>query len=813
MKKKLLLLTVLVIALSCLFAIGVSAADEVTVIVDGGTDTVDFEEVFNLKDGYVAGFKDSATYGKHNVQDVIFPATIVGFNSSSKSLFKESTVIKSITFKGTSVDMYNSESMFQSSSIQSVIFEQGHDCILNAHDYTKNVFSGCTSLTTIKFPTITKLKSDGTSDTGDALSGMFYNCTKMVAQNDIVFGEGVVSLGGQMMFENCSSLSNNAEQKCDVYFPSTIVTINHRSFRNTGITALHFAENSALTTIGGGGSEGTFSSCTKLTSVDFSNCTNLANLCIALFSGCNNLTTVTGFENTDVETIPSSAFKGCVALTGTIEFDSVKNIESEAFRNCAQNEGCELILKFPILEVLGVGGGDKHVFTDAYGLKEIYLGSSMKQMALNCFNNCTSLEKIQIDAVAEGFSFPSYTFRYCSALKAFSVPEGITALPQRMFEKCTNLKAVYLPSTLIEINSGSNDFATFKACTNLYFVDKPFTFTSDADIPAEPEIYYFPSGLNKITDEAFDNSRLNNVVVLPVGVTSLTQGYTFEGCTSSNGKPTVVLMGDMQALEVKGWNVNAIYFCNKNDVDAASAGLSGSKTVYFCNAEGNTNHLQEKIVETPATCTLNEGTHKLCFCGFVMESTDKVDGEKALGHTSKDATVVMYFPLLNGAPNYFEDAHNKYNCSRCNEEQDEVAEGTALFVGDRGYSYEENGTSVLYRLHVNVENIKAYSGAFRYGIIVSGAPSTAPITLVDGAITYGAQTLVFEMQSANYEFDYIQAKVTNIGAAELNCQAYAIDNNVVTYIGHNNVNTLAEIVTYDAIFKAYGTTSGETKEN
>ncbi|MBO5092314.1 MAG: leucine-rich repeat protein, partial [Clostridia bacterium] len=232
MKKKLLLLTVLVIALSCLFAIGVSAADEVTVIVDGGTDTVDFEEVFNLKDGYVAGFKDSATYGKHNVQDVIFPATIVGFNSSSKSLFKESTVIKSITFKGTSVDMYNSESMFQSSSIQSVIFEQGHDCILNAHDYTKNVFSGCTSLTTIKFPTITKLKSDGTSDTGDALSGMFYNCTKMVAQNDIVFGEGVVSLGGQMMFENCSSLSNNAEQKCDVYFPSTIVTINHRSFRN-----------------------------------------------------------------------------------------------------------------------------------------------------------------------------------------------------------------------------------------------------------------------------------------------------------------------------------------------------------------------------------------------------------------------------------------------------------------------------------------------------------------------------------------------------------------------------------------------------
>jgi hypothetical protein len=195
-----------------------------------------------------------------------------------------------------------------------------------------------------------------------------------------------------------------------------------------------------------------------------------------------------------------------------------------------------------------------------------------------------------------------------------------------------------------------------------------------------------------------------------------------------------------------------------------------------------------------------------------MESIDKENGQKALGHTSEGATAVVYFPLLNGAPNYFENAHSKYNCTRCLEEQDNVISDSALFVGDRGYSYEEEGTSVLYRLHVNVDNIKAYSDAFKYGIVVSGAPSTAPITLVDGKITYGNKTLVFEMQNVDYEFSFIQAKVTNIGTAELNCQAYAIDNTVVTYIGHNKVNTLAEIVTYDAIVSTYGTT-GETEEN
>ena len=211
------------------------------------------------------------------------------------------------------------------------------------------------------------------------------------------------------------------------------------------------------------------------------------------------------------------------------------------------------------------------------------------------------------------------------------------------------------------------------------------------------------------------------------------------------------------------------------------------------------------------TCTEEGGVKYLCVCGTVVKIEK---AEEALGHLAGDDAII-YYPLVNGAPNYFANAIISCQCERegCGESVEEEKKDSALFVGDRGYSYEEDGTSILYRLHVNVDNIKVYSDAFRYGIIVSGAPSTAPITLVDGAITYGAQTLVFEMQSANYAFDYIQAKVTNIGEAELNCQAYAIDNNVVTYIGHNNVNTLAEIVTYDAIVEAYGTTSGETKEN
>ncbi len=220
--------------------------------------------------------------------------------------------------------------------------------------------------------------------------------------------------------------------------------------------------------------------------------------------------------------------------------------------------------------------------------------------------------------------------------------------------------------------------------------------------------------------------------------------------------------------------------------------------------EGSNWHIYEPGTDytSEATCELPAGAFKLCFCGKVCYS-DVVEGSAPLGHDKTNVDITVYYPLLNGAPNYFADAHNVYTCARCSEEQDEEAKGTALFVGDRGYSYEENGSAILYRLHVNVDAIKAYSEAFKYGIVVSAAPSGAPVVLENGAIKEMAQTLVFEMQGT--DFSYIQAKITNIGATqELNCQAYAIDGTTVTYIGHNTVNAMAEIVTYDAIVTNYG---------
>ena len=640
---------------------------------------------------------------------------------------------------------------------------------------TSNLFSGCTNLETVTgmsnvFSQLTEIGS------------MFSGCTKinqvdgLIENGACVFPEGITKLGSYVLYKTPVK---------SIHIPSTVTSIGYQFAEESKVETLTFAENSQLTFI------------------------------------------------------DHRAFMNCKSLSGTVILpDGLEEIDYGLFSGCTS-------------------------------LKAVKIPDTVTKYTENksMFSGCTSLEYVQLSKNVS--VIPDSMFENCSSLKAISIPEGVTSIGSKALRSCTSLKAIYLPSTLttLGVSSTGNDKGAFYQSKNIYFVQNEFSvFNGDKLVenfvmPTKPEIYYMPSNLNFLGNSEFQNcNQMNSCIVFPVGVTSAagcTQQGAFQG-VGANSHITFVFLGDMQDLVIKqqdaGYANISFVFANANDKDLnsitltiASAGTNKSQAnsyMYFCNgnvtydlstfkAPSNTTYtvLETDFAKTvnteetqphfhnpradktsEATCELPAGSFTFCFCGALMTS-NPVEGSEPLGHSKPSTGIVVYFPLVNGAPNYFEDAHNVYTCPRCNEEQDEVAEGTALFVGDRGYSYEEEGTSVLYRLHVNVENIKAYSSAFRYGIIVSGAPSTKPITLVDGAITYGAQTLVFEMQSANYEFDYIQAKVTNIGEAELNCQAYAIDNNVVTYIGHNNVNTLAEIVTYDAIVEAYGTTSGETKEN
>ena len=410
----------------------------------------------------------------------------------------------------------------------------------------------------------------------------------------------------------------------DNYSDGSSLIIGSRAFAScTSLTSVRFPSH--LTEIG----ERSFDTCTGLKEITLSG--KLASTGTASFIGCSALETINIPADNVLTRISHRSFEGCVALTGTYVFNNVTHVESRAFRDCSTNEGTYLSVSFPSIVDFGYsGGGDSHVFSYS-GVCEVSLGKNLAAMAYNTFTSAKKLWRVEFEGCAEGFEFYGYTFDDCSALKAVSLPDGITTLPRRMFRYCTSLTAVYIPSTVTKIDSGDNDYATFKGCTSLYLVSEPFTYKTESEIPTEPAVYKFPSGIVTINGEAFDNSRINDVVVLPEGVTSLTQGFTFEGCTSASGTPTIVFLGDMTIVNIRVWGVSGIYFCNPADVDFESAGATNDKRIVFCYAEGNESHVKELSKSVDATCELPKMTADFCFCGQFIPGSEITEGY-ALGH-------------------------------------------------------------------------------------------------------------------------------------------------------------------------------------
>ena len=504
----------------------------------------------------------------------------------------------------------------------------------------------------------------------------------------------------------------------------------------TGYTKLQLVDLS-LTTNFTGFDEQAFKGCTSLREVRIGNSIDGFDITCKngnVFNGCTSLTTVKFANTSCITRIVNSAFINCSSLTGTYVFPNVTTIEDFAFRYCATNEECELILHFPSIEVLGTSATDAHVFGGS-GLKEIYFGDDLKSMKLHIFTDCKKLEKIEFKGAAQDFNFPSYTFNGCSALKAFSIPDGMTTLPGRMFLNCTSLKAVYLPSTLEKINSGSQDHSTFANCTNVYFVSEPFTFTSDEDIPAKPDVYYFPEGLTTLTGETFKNCKsLNNTLVFPKGVTTLSNAWIFEAGISNPTLENIVFLGDMENVTASSWKFTGkIYYANPNDISSDNVTISGASGKHiFCNAESNATHLFKVAVNTAPTCTVDGVNGYKCFCGKASDTAETVP---ALGHQKSEVKAITY----NGVAIYFEKGDITYKCDRCAENHTVEDDAEALFNA-LGYTHTEAGKlskAIMQSFGVNRKAIEKYNeytenDIVNYGVIAATENGLAGVNDVFG---------------------------------------------------------------------------------
>ena len=366
--------------------------------------------------------------------------------------------------------------------------------------YDSFSFAKCINLSTI----------ENTSEKqAELYDGAFFECSKLVSfkqNNDCL-------LRGKMVFKGCESLENitiNCESK----------VIPDETFSNcSSLKTINFSNQDYLEKIG----TNAFHSCTLLETISIPN--NVAIIDENAFTNCSSLSEVV--LSSKITEIGNRAFENCASLKSIILPDSLKLIGYKAFEGCDsltfnEHDGILYLPSksnpyFALIKVLDkeakqyaihnecvvIAGG---AFEECNGIEEIKIPKTVISIGKRAFYNCQNL----IVFSQEGFENYSGTnkqmkrsiigeqaFADCKYLAVISLDPNIAVIGNRAFENSEFLEDIDFPSTLTKIGSKA-----FDGCTNF----KKFTYEgtpsqfSVIDIGKDNKQFYKADGVFKPYD-------------------------------------------------------------------------------------------------------------------------------------------------------------------------------------------------------------------------------------------------------------------------------------------------------------------------
>ena len=400
----------------------------------------------------------------------------------------------------------------------------------------------------------------------------------------------------------------------------------------------------------------------------------------------------------------------------------------------------------------------KYAGKEGTTLKWVTFPDTISSLSNAIFQSATGLEECTFKFSKNNTMrvFPSYMFFGCKNLKAFSMPDCFTSLHDiAHFSGCTSLSAVHLSNSLEIWSSGGGGSrtATFDDCNNMYFVNEAFTYDN---IPQKPEIYYFPANLRSISNNSVcrECKNLNDVLVFGTQLTEMPNEYFFQNGPANK----IVFLGDMTTVKTKYWGkTTQIIFANPADKSTDDVTYSGGRTTVFCNAEGNTSHLAEKVIDIEASCEVDAGKVTYCFCGYEM-SKDAIEGtafKHDYDYLNNDKAVLVGIAYSD----YSKNGEKSVICGNCGKEA--ALEAPALFMC-LGYSaHETGGDGIAIGYMVNNEAIDEYTSitgkSISYGVFVASQNKLGDNDIFDqeGNKTNG----VVSVEITNYEFAVFELKV------------------------------------------------------
>lgn len=169
------------------------------------------------------------------------------------------------------------------------------------------------------------------------------------------------------------------------------------------------------------------------------------------FSGCTYLATIDLSLATNLKKIDQYAFLNCVALSSITLPTGLEEIDEYVFSNVGASSG-SLAITLPS----SVNKLAQRCFYNSR-VNSITLNGTLKEIPSYCFYGCTNLNSVTFDANSQIETLFDHSFQDCTALTTIIIPEGVKTISWDVFNGCTNLTRMDLPSTLISLGDWNMD--------------------------------------------------------------------------------------------------------------------------------------------------------------------------------------------------------------------------------------------------------------------------------------------------------------------------------------------------------------------
>ncbi len=326
----------------------------------------------------------------------------------------------------------------------------------------------------------------------------FRNCSGLTS---VTIATGVESIGANA-FYGCSSLTS-------IKIPNSVTELGDGVFRGCSrISSVTFSSN--LTSL----PDNCFYGCSSLKEITLPRkITMLGAYC---FYGCSSLSSLS--YSTVLVSIGNSCFQSCTSLTSTTLPNTLTNLGNYAFSGCSKlssiklNEG-----------LLRMGN---YVLSDCTALTDITLPSTLNELGDAAFRNDNQLANAQMGR-SQLTSLSANLFQNCSALSIVELPSSLTTISGYAFSGCTKLPSLVFPAGLVSVTS-----TAFNNCSNL----KQLTFSEG--MTTIPRTYVsavqqvnFPTSATAIAENAFYGCSALTGINLPQRMASIGNS-AFNGCST-----------------------------------------------------------------------------------------------------------------------------------------------------------------------------------------------------------------------------------------------------------------------------------------